>query len=129
MSKSKSHGAGMTAGDHFPDASPEAQTRDRPRVAEVPRPRQGSKQALVVDLLSRSEGVSLTDLVAATGWLPHTARAALTGLRKRGFAIDRGTGHEGVSVYRIATPEPEGKPKRRTARRRSAAAVAAPSGA
>jgi Protein of unknown function (DUF3489) len=23
------------------------------------------------------------------GWLPHTTRAALTGLRKRGFEIDR----------------------------------------
>jgi Protein of unknown function (DUF3489) len=24
-----------------------------------------------------------------TGWLPHTARAALTGLRKRGFTVER----------------------------------------
>jgi hypothetical protein len=30
-------------------------------------------------------------LIAATGWLAHTTRAALTGLRKRGYtvAIDR----------------------------------------
>lgn len=126
MSKSKSHGPGAMVRDHSPDASPEGKTRERPRVAEIPRPREGSKQALVVDLLSRAEGVSLTHLVAATGWLPHTARAALTGLRKRGFAIDRVTGEEGVSVYRVATPEPEAKPKRRTTKRGSAEAGAAP---
>ena len=36
------------------------------------------------------------ELVAATGWLPHTTRAALTGLRKRGYAvgIDRPTSEQ-----------------------------------
>jgi hypothetical protein len=40
------------------------------------------------------------------GWLPHTTRAALTGLRKRGYtiAIDR-TDKPGGSVYRIAPTE------------------------
>jgi hypothetical protein len=28
-------------------------------------------------------------MVEATGWLPHTTRAALTGLRKKGHAVDR----------------------------------------
>ena len=28
-------------------------------------------------------------LAEATGWIPHTTRAALTGLRKRGFAVER----------------------------------------
>ncbi len=37
-----------------------------------------------------------------TGWLPHTTRAALTGLRKRGFAtaIDRSDKERG-SIYRV----------------------------
>jgi hypothetical protein len=41
--------------------------------------------------------------VAATGWLPHTTRAALTGLRKRGFvvSIDRSDKARG-GAYRIA---------------------------
>ena len=41
-------------------------------------------------------------MIDATGWLPHTTRAALTGLRKRGFAlaIDR-TDKERRSIYRI----------------------------
>jgi hypothetical protein len=50
--------------------------------------------------------VTLAELVANTGWLPHTARAALTGLRKRGYAvvIDRADKARG-SVYRIEPSE------------------------
>ena len=49
---------------------------------------------------------TLAKLVAATGWLPHTTRAALTGLRKRGYAvgIDRDDKARG-SVYRIEPTE------------------------
>jgi DNA-binding transcriptional regulator PaaX len=56
--------------------------------------------------LQRGDGASLAELVAATGWLPHTTRAALTGLRKRGYAvaIDRTDNRRG-SVYRIEAME------------------------
>jgi hypothetical protein len=65
-------------------------------------PRAGSKQALVIEMLSRQQGATLDSLVKATGWLPHSTLAALTGLRKRGFAIER-TRHETKgSLYRIA---------------------------
>ena len=62
--------------------------------------------AQVIELLQRGDGATLAELVAATGWLPHTTRAALTGLRKRGYAvgIDRADKVRG-SVYRI---EPTG---------------------
>jgi Protein of unknown function (DUF3489) len=52
-------------------------------------PRAGSKLAAVVDLLRREGGATIDQLADAMGWLPHTTRAALTGLRKRGFGIDR----------------------------------------
>jgi hypothetical protein len=55
----------------------------------TPAFRPGTKQAAVIDMLQRDTGSSLTDLAAATGWLPHTVRAALTGLRKRGMVITR----------------------------------------
>jgi len=64
-------------------------------------PREGSKQALVIWMLSAKAGTTLDALVEATGWLPHTTRAALTGLRKRGFAIERSRGDGEASVYRI----------------------------
>jgi Protein of unknown function (DUF3489) len=45
-------------------------------------------------------------LIAATGWLAHTTRAALTGLRKRGYAvsIDRSDDKRG-SFHRIPACE------------------------
>ncbi|MFZ0600936.1 MAG: DUF3489 domain-containing protein [Roseiarcus sp.] len=52
-------------------------------------PREGSKLAALVGLLRREGGATIDQLAAAMGWLPHTTRAALTGLRKRGFGIDR----------------------------------------
>jgi hypothetical protein len=40
------------------------------------------------------------DLVAVTGWVPHTTRAALTGLRKKGHAVTSEK-LDGVRRYRI----------------------------
>ena len=47
-----------------------------------------TKQSQVLDLLRRTQGAPLSAIVDATGWLPHTARAALTGLKKKGHAIE-----------------------------------------
>jgi hypothetical protein len=54
----------------------------------------------VLDLLRRPEGATLDDLVAATSWLPHTTRAALTGLKKKGHVISSEK-RDGVRRYRI----------------------------
>jgi hypothetical protein len=51
-------------------------------------PRSGSKLAQVIDLLRRDGGATIDELIGATGWLAHTTRAALTGLRKRGYAVE-----------------------------------------
>ncbi len=65
-------------------------------------PREGTKMAEVVGLLERDHGATLAELIAATDWLPHTVRAALTGLRKRGFVVtlDRSSKARG-STYAI----------------------------
>ena len=57
----------------------------------------------MIDLLGRKKGAGIEELMAATGWLPHTTRAALTGLRKRGYAIERERSEKGGSVYRMVT--------------------------
>lgn len=61
-----------------------------------------SKSALVIQLLGRSEGATIDQLVAATGWLAHTTRAALTGLRKKGHVITSEKPAEGPRIYRVA---------------------------
>jgi hypothetical protein len=70
--------------------------------ARVTIPRDGSKLALVIEHLQRADGATLVDLSQATGWLPHTTRAALTGLRKRGYGVKRDRIGSGDSVYRIS---------------------------
>ena len=42
---------------------------------------------MFIALLERDHGATIAELIAATGWLAHTTRAALTGLRKRGYAV------------------------------------------
>ena len=85
-------------------------------------PRGGSKLAHVIALLERNHGATIAELIAATGWLAHTTRAALTGLRKRGYAvaIDRSDDKRG-SFYRIPAGETgivEGPANSETARRK-----------
>ena len=58
------------------------------KIAE-PLPRPESKIAMVTRLLERSEGATLDEMVEATGWLPHTTRAALTWVKKRGHAFSK----------------------------------------
>lgn len=66
------------------------------------RPKPSSKLGVVLGLLEAPEGAPLSKLVEVTGWLPHTTRAALTGLRKRGFTIvSEKTEAGGSSVYRV----------------------------
>jgi len=64
--------------------------------------RPGSKLSLVVDLLRGAEGGSLERIRESTGWLPHTCRAALTGLRKRGYQIVRDDSMQ-PAHYRLKT--------------------------
>jgi DNA-binding MarR family transcriptional regulator len=59
------------------------------------------KTQLVLVLLCRPEGAILTELTQATGWLPHTTRAALTGLRKKGHVVERAKRGD-ITCYHIA---------------------------
>ena len=76
------------------------QTGKSAPVSSTPRP--GTKIARVIELLQRDQGATPESLIVATGWLPHTARAALTGLRHRGYHVWLHRGEKGrASVYRI----------------------------
>ena len=65
---------------------------------------QVTKRAQLIALLERNEGANLNDMVVATGWQPHTTRAALTGLRKSGKIIESDK-VDGVRRYWIVAPE------------------------
>jgi DNA-binding MarR family transcriptional regulator len=68
---------------------------------QPPAQLKSSKIALVLDLLRRQEGATLAELIEATGWLPHSARAVLTGLRKKGHTIERAKRGE-LTCYHLA---------------------------
>ncbi|MBV9245937.1 MAG: DUF3489 domain-containing protein [Methylobacteriaceae bacterium] len=55
--------------------------------------------------LQRDQGARLDERIVATGWLPHTLRAAPTGLRHRGYEVRWERGEKGrTSVYRVFAP-------------------------
>lgn len=70
-------------------------------VPTAAKPERKSKTAAVIALLRRDGGASSAEMIAATGWLPHTTRAALTGLRKKGHVIERSKRND-QTCYRIA---------------------------
>jgi len=71
-------------------------------------PRKDSKPAIIQKLLQRPKGASLAQLRTATEWQPHSLRAALTHLRKRGHAVERlPAAKDGATRYRIAAERVE----------------------
>ena len=56
--------------------------------AELAAPRV-TKAAKLLNLLQTGTGASLEDMTEATGWQPHTVRAAMTGLKKKGHVINK----------------------------------------
>ena len=94
----------MTNGDTAKSAAKPARKMARePKAgaAADSSPKRPSKSAAILAMLQRPEGASLDQLVVATGWLPHTARAALTGLKKKGYEITSDKPAGGVRTYRV----------------------------
>jgi len=68
-------------------------------IERSPRPR--GKLEVVLSAIETDAGATLEELVAATAWLPHTTRAAITRLRQRGFDIQLMM-RDGRKAYRLA---------------------------
>jgi hypothetical protein len=66
------------------------------------RPRASTKRAVLIGMLERPEGAPVAELGQRLGWLPHTVRAAITGLRHAGREVTRSKNTTGQSVYRLA---------------------------
>lgn len=81
-------------------------TKNIPRV-EVPKesylPASTSKQQRCLDLLSRRDGATLKELIAATDWQAHSVRGFLSGTikKKLGLSVTSTRDEDGVRRYRI----------------------------
>lgn len=54
----------------------------------------------LIAMLRRSKGATLAEIVDATGWQSHSARAGLTGLKKKGHVIEKSKRND-VTIYHI----------------------------
>lgn len=70
----------------------------QPTAPAAPR---STKSATVTKMLSRNRGATLTEIMSATCWQPHSTRAFLTGVRKKGIELLKETRSNGEISYRI----------------------------
>ena len=64
---------------------------------------QTQAQALLIEMLQRPEGASITEIVEATSWQAHTARGAISGALKKklGLPITSEKHPERGTVYKL----------------------------
>ena len=72
-------------------------------VTKLSTPRAGTKQAMLISLLRAPDGATMDEIVAATGWLAHTARGAMSGAlgKKLGLVVTSAKENGRGRVYRI----------------------------
>jgi hypothetical protein len=59
-----------------------------------------TKIELVAKLVGRKSGATVEQIHTLTGWQPHSIRAAISGLRKRGSIITLSETRDGTSAYK-----------------------------
>lgn len=59
------------------------------------------KSVLVLKLLVRAKGATLAEITEPTGWQPHSARAHLSILRKKGRSVVCEQRKTGETAYRV----------------------------
>lgn len=82
-------------------AKPTRNTADGKNTAPA---RRGSKAAKILGLLKRPSGVTLKELVKATGWQPHSVRGFLSGTigKKMATPVESFKSTAGERAYRIS---------------------------
>ena len=56
---------------------------------------------IILKQLRLKNRTTITALEKATDWQPHSIRAALTGLRKKGHEIERSKDRKGATIYQV----------------------------
>ncbi len=71
---------------------------------QQPRQRGNSKQQVLVDLLTRTEGATIAQIIAATSWQAHSVRGVISGVLKKklGLHIVSEKAKGGERIYRVA---------------------------
>jgi hypothetical protein len=66
--------------------------------------REGSKKSEVIDLMGRSQGATLNEIMELTGWQAHTVRGFVSGtlIKKLGLKIESFRSKENERTYRVS---------------------------
>ena len=77
-----------TEGASPAEGAPAAKT-----VADAAEPKErkvraGTKQAMLIEMLRAPDGATIAEIVAATGWQPHTVRGAIAGALKKKLGLE-----------------------------------------
>ncbi|MFN9438337.1 MAG: DUF3489 domain-containing protein [Brevundimonas sp.] len=84
-------------------AEPEVPAADQQEPPTSRPPREGTKAAQVVEMLRQQDGVTVSRISEATGWLPHSVRGFLAGALKKTHGMAAvSEAAEGGRVYRLA---------------------------
>ena len=92
----------------YPEPIAERADAGTATVSRVEEPPASTKRAKLIGLLERPEGASVAEIGQRLGWLPHTVRAAISGLRKAGREVTRSKDVDDRSVFRLARIETAG---------------------
>ncbi len=70
----------------------------------APAAREGSKKAIVLELLRRPEVATLQEIMSVTGWMAHSVRGFISGAlgKKMGLTVESLKTPDGARAYRIA---------------------------
>jgi len=52
-----------------------------------PKPRTGTKQAMLIKMLEAPDGATIAEITKATNWQPHTVRGAISGALKKRLGL------------------------------------------
>jgi hypothetical protein len=84
------------------DATPK--TKAKATRTATPRPaREGSKKAIVLDMLRRADGATLKNIMDATDWQAHSVRGFISGGlgKKMGLTVESFKRPDGERAYRL----------------------------